>query len=89
MKRILTRLPQIALLLETTHSYSRDLISGILQYQNLHGPWGIWFEPGGSADQRLPRKRDWKIDGILCWATNREIEKEVLAAKVPTTKSSN
>ncbi|MCL2305999.1 MAG: XylR family transcriptional regulator [Planctomycetaceae bacterium] len=84
MGQIRTKIPQVAILLETTHGYSRNLLQGILKYQNLHGPWGIYFEPGGSADQKLPSKKEWKGNGIICWITNQEVEQSVLSARIPT-----
>ena len=84
MGRFLTKMPQVAILLESVHGYCRNVLQGILKYQNLYGPWGVYFEPGGSADQKLPSQKKWKGNGIICLVTNQEIEKSVLQTRIPT-----
>src|SRR5207247_3257286 len=40
----------VALLIETSRSYGRGLLRGIIRYQREHGPWSIYFEPRGVND---------------------------------------
>lgn len=83
-KRLLKKIPRVAVLLESSHGVSRGMIRGILEYVRLYGPWGIDVVSGGAGDQRLPDRRSWKGDGIIGRIPNRAVAEEVVAAKLPT-----
>jgi hypothetical protein len=34
-------MPQVAVLLESSHGTSRAMLQGILQYVRAHGPWSM------------------------------------------------
>ncbi len=55
---------KIALLIETSTSYGRELIRGITRYANLNTSWIFFNEPRGIMD-KLPRLFKWKPDGII------------------------
>jgi len=48
------RVPKVALLLETSGHYGRGLLSGIIRYSRLHGPWSLYIGVG-HYDQELPK----------------------------------
>lgn len=54
----------VAILVDTSTSWSRELISGILKYTRDHGPWHIHLEPQ-PKDNKLRLPRNWKGDGIV------------------------
>ena len=57
--------PRVALLIESSRSYGRELLMGIAKYVRIHGPWSIEFEEGDPTEQ-LPKWFDrWKWDGII------------------------
>ncbi len=39
-------IPEVALLLETSREYSRQLLRGIVRYAPSHGPWSFVVSPG-------------------------------------------
>ncbi len=39
------KIPKIILQIETTHSYGRGLIAGIVKYSQSHGPWAFFRNP--------------------------------------------
>lgn len=74
---------KIAILIESTRSYARDLILGIARFQNEHRNWEIEFSPRG-FDEPLPGwLRSWKGHGIIARIDNRHLLRTLLAKKVP------
>ncbi len=57
------KLYQIALLVETTRSYGRNILRGIADYARIHGPWLFYLPPEGMHG--LPDKSEWSGDGII------------------------
>ena len=45
-------MPQVAVLLESSHETSRAMLQGILQYVRAHGPWSISTVLGGFLRSR-------------------------------------
>ena len=57
--------PRVALLIESSRGYGRDLLVGIARYLRIHGSWSIEFEegdPGGDMPLWIDR---WQWDGII------------------------
>ena len=77
------RMPQVALLLETSHGVSRAMLQGVFNYVRVYGPWSLNVIEGGSSDQRLPDTRVWKGDGIIARVPNDEAAKAILASRLP------
>ena len=42
----MSTIPKVALLLETSRQYGRQLLRGIARYARLHGPWSLVVSPG-------------------------------------------
>ena len=64
------RTPKIILQIETTHSYGRGLIAGIVKYSQSHGPWAFFREPpfyGSkiSLSNRVRHFKRLKPDGLI------------------------
>ena len=38
------RPPRVALLIETTRTYTRELLAGVRRYVAAHGPWSCFIE---------------------------------------------
>ncbi len=75
---------KIALLIETSTSYGRELIRGIARYANLNTTWIFFNEPRGILD-KLPRLYKWKPDGIIMRDTPENMK--LLKLNVPTIVS--
>lgn len=60
----ITRVPKVALLLESSTEYGRSLIRGIVRYARLRGPWSLAMMPG-HVEQALPKVKAWDGDGII------------------------
>ncbi|QEG39327.1 XylR family transcriptional regulator [Roseimaritima ulvae] len=73
----------VALLIETSNSYSRGVLEGITQYIRHHERWSIFLpeqERGSRPPQWLGR---WNGDGIIARIENDEIAAALRKAKVP------
>lgn len=57
-------LPHVALLIETTRSYARNVLRGIGDYARIHGPWLFHMRTDAPLAQ-VPSKDEWDGDGII------------------------
>ncbi|MEZ6137631.1 MAG: DNA-binding transcriptional regulator [Pirellulaceae bacterium] len=73
----------VALLIETSNSYSRGVLEGITQYVQHHERWSIFLpeqERGGKPPQWLGR---WKGDGIIARIETDEIASALRNTRLP------
>ncbi len=80
------RLPQVALLLETSTEYGRGLLRGILRYSRLHGPWSMYVAPR-HLDQVLPEAESWNGTGIIARIRSPQMEKQIRSTGLPFVAS--
>jgi LacI family transcriptional regulator len=59
------RVPHVALTIETSKVYGRELLLGISKYVRLHGPWSIYLSERGQNDPDPAWLATWKGDGII------------------------
>lgn len=79
----MTTRPHVALLVETSNTYARDLLRGIKSYMREHRPWSVYLaehERGHAVPQWL---HHWKGHGIIARIENDTIAKAILATKLP------
>lgn len=73
----------VALLIETSNSYSRGVLEGITRYMQHHERWSIFLpeqERGGRPPQWLGR---WQGDGIIARIETDEIAASLRKTKLP------
>ena len=75
--------PHIALLIETSTAYGRELLRGVAQYARFHGPWSFYIEPGDVADNP-PDLAAWQVDGVIARIRSQRLADALLATGVPT-----
>jgi LacI family transcriptional regulator len=63
-KRSRRRLPKVALLIETTRSYGRNVLRGIGDYAHVRGTW-LFHLPTEMPLRGVPSKDEWEGDGII------------------------
>jgi LacI family transcriptional regulator len=78
-----TQVPQVAVLLETSHGISRMMLQGILNYVRVYGPWSIHIAEGGTSDLKVPDLRHWKGSGIIGRVTTDAVARAILASRLP------
>jgi LacI family transcriptional regulator len=57
--------PHVALTIETSKVYGREILRGITRYVRLHGPWSIYASERGQDDPDPPWLAKWRGDGII------------------------
>ncbi|WP_435018195.1 substrate-binding domain-containing protein [Tundrisphaera sp. TA3] len=57
--------PHVALIVETSMAYGREILHGVAQYIRGHGPWTVYFEQRSLLDPAPSWFRDWEGDGII------------------------
>lgn len=78
------KIPQIAVLLESSHETSRGMLRGILRYVRLYGPWAMHIISGGASDQKMPDLGAWHGSGIIARIPNAQAAADIAAARLPT-----
>lgn len=80
MKKTVKKVPLIGLLIESSRSSGRALLTGIVKYAQHYGPWSFYWEPGG-LEKAWPKLQTLDVDGIIL----RDVDKldEVLALNIP------
>jgi len=86
-KPSINRMPQVALLLETSTEYGRGLLRGIVRYSRLHGPWSLSVAPG-HLEQTLPKAKSWSGTGIIARIHSPEMANLIRATGLPFVASS-
>jgi LacI family transcriptional regulator len=76
--------PKVAILVETSRGYSRDILRGILQFEMRHGPWDIYAVPAGREEQKLPDMSHAGKKGVIAHIATLSLAEDVAAAKLPT-----
>ncbi len=77
------KIPQVAILLESSHETSRGMLRGILDYVRLYGPWALHIISGGASDQKMPDLQAWHGSGIIARIPNDRVAHDVVAARLP------
>lgn len=83
-KKTRQKIPQVAILLESSHEISRGMLRGILDYVRLYGPWALHLDAGGASDQKMPDLKAWRGSGIIARIPNAQAASDVVAARLPT-----
>lgn len=80
------RIPRVALLIETTRSYTRDILSGVRSYLSVHGPWSSFVELRAFDSTPPPWLKTWRGDGILTRTHTQEMADLLAATGIPTVE---
>jgi LacI family transcriptional regulator len=77
------RRPAVALLIETSNSYARGLLEGIVGYVRAHDPWSIWLPEQRRGEPPPEWLKRWRGDGIIARIETEEIARIVRQTKLP------
>lgn len=76
-------LRQVALLIEASRAYARELVRGVAVYQRENPHWSITYTPRGLDDPPPEWLSDWEGDGILVRINDRRMADAVIRKRVP------
>lgn len=80
------RIPRVALLIETTRTYTRELLGGIRRYIAEHGPWSTFIELRSLDSSPPPWLKHWDGDGIISRTFTRETADLIAASGIPAVE---
>ena len=77
-----SRIPQIAVLVETSSSWGAQVVQGIAQYTRDHGYWSVFAEPRGDFE-RLYLPENWRGSGVIARVTTRRLADQIASLGLP------
>ncbi len=81
-----SRIPRVALLIETTRTYTRELLAGVRRYTAEHGPWSTFIELRALDSSPPAWLKNWDGDGILTRTFTPEMNRAVKATGLPAVE---
>jgi len=78
---------KIALLVQTSSDWSRQIIQGIADYATEQGGWDFWIEFRGLKEQ-LKFPASWSGHGTICRLTDNRIQQSILKRRLPAVNVS-
>jgi len=85
MQRSVRRARQrrVALLIESSRAYARELIGGVARFNRERADWRVEFTPRGLDDPPPAWLKTWKGDGILARINDRQMASALSRKRVP------
>ncbi|MBK8092184.1 MAG: DNA-binding transcriptional regulator [Verrucomicrobiaceae bacterium] len=80
------RIPEVAILVDTSRSYGRDIVRGIRRYVAEHGPWSLYLEPRDLRSSFPDWLKNWHGDGILSRTADQALLRQLKATKLPVVE---
>jgi LacI family transcriptional regulator len=62
--------PNVALIVETSSAYGRQILSGIARFQRAHGGWSVLLDEGTVRGLQPNFLENFDCDGIICRSTS-------------------
>ena len=75
--------PRVALLIETSNAYARDLLYGIRAYLREHQSWSIYLAEHSRGDVLPGWLRKWDGDGVIARVEDQRTAEMLLATRLP------
>ena len=81
------KIPRVAVLVDTSSSWGRQIVTGIHNYIRKHGRWQMFIEARGIQEQwSLPP--GWRGDGIIARISNPRLAADLKARRIPVVNVS-
>jgi len=78
---------RVAILVDTSTTWGREVIAGVHRYSREHGGWQLFVEPRG-VDQRRWLPTAWKGDGVIARVGFTDLAKSLKMLKLPVVNVS-
>ncbi len=75
--------PHVALIIETSSIYGRNILRGIVRYMRTHDEWSIFLEQRDIISKPPTWIFDWKGDGIISRTTTPELAECAKKSRIP------
>jgi LacI family transcriptional regulator len=79
--------PRIAVLVDTSTTWGRRVVTGINNYAQKHGPWQLFVEARG-LEERLQVPRGWQGEGIIARVGSEAMVRDLQAHHLPVVNVS-
>lgn len=79
-------IPQVAVLVDTSRSYGRDIVRGIRRFAAEHGPWSLYLEPRDLRSGFPDWLVRWPGDGILARTVDPQLLRRLKATRLPVVE---
>ena len=83
-----TRVPRVAILVDTSTTWGRKITAGVVNYTRTHGRWQIFVEARG-LEEHLKLPAGWNCDGVIARIGNARIARELAAVNIPVVNVSS
>jgi len=80
----MTRRPRIALLIESSRTSGREILSGVAQYVRTRARWSIFWRERSLHDLLPAQLRAWRADALLGRLENPRLVEQVRSLRLPT-----
>lgn len=80
------QIPRVALLIETTRTYTREMLAGVRRFVAESGPWSTFIELRALDSSPPPWLKHWDGDGILTRTFTPEMNRAVTATGLPAVE---
>ncbi|QDU49104.1 AraC family transcriptional regulator [Gimesia panareensis] len=75
--------PQVAIFIETSKTFGREILQGISTYSRTHGPWSVYIDEWGPETSLPDWLNGWEGDGIIARVRSRQMAERLAALNVP------
>jgi len=79
--------PRVAILVDTSTTWGRNILAGVISYTRAHGRWQIFVEARG-IEERLQLPTGWRGDGVIARVASQEMAAELQMRKMPVVNVS-
>jgi LacI family transcriptional regulator len=79
----MTKRPHVAMIVETSIHYGRQILRGVTRYLRSHRPWSVFLEQRELWTAPPDWLRRWRGDGVICRKTTPELAEMLHRAGVP------
>ena len=76
--------PRVALMVESSRAYGRDILSGIAKFIRENNSWTVFFQDLNLCDETPGWLKEWKGEGIIARLETDSILNVIHHLKVPT-----
>ena len=76
--------PHVALIIETSSAYGRELLGGVSDFVRENGPWTVYLEPRSLNDPAPAWLKGWDGQGIISRASYPQFARLVQRTGLPT-----